>query len=106
MRYVDDVHMLATQRKRYGDLLPPERFVFRLIELFEIRRQRAKLVKVPVRADQEVFVLMIDDAKIAHQVPDVGPDSEFVNLADIDCDAHGLQNGAISELTDGPSFPL
>ena len=88
MRNVDDVHVLATQSERNRDVMPPQRFVFRLIELFEILGERSEFVKVAMRADQEIFVLMIDRCEIPHQVPYVRTYAEFIDLSDVDGDAH------------------
>src|SRR5262245_12603694 len=88
MRHMHDVYILSSQREGNRDVMPPQRLFLRLIELPEIYRKRTKLVKVSMRADKEILVLRIDRRKIAHEIPDVGPDTEFIDFPDIDRDTH------------------
>ena len=90
MRHVHDIHILALQGEWNGDVMPPVALVFRLIHLLEIVGKRAKLVKVSMRSDQQVFVLTIDRREIAHEIPDVRPYAELVNFSNVDCDTHTL----------------
>src|SRR5262245_36490846 len=88
MRHMHDVYILSSQRERNRDVMLPQRLFLRLIELPEIYRKRNKLVKVSMRADKEILVLRIDRRKIAHEIPDVRPDAEFIDFPDIDRDTH------------------
>src|SRR5215510_15015568 len=88
MRHMNDIHILPTKSEGNCHVMPPQGFFLGLIELFEIRRKRAQLVKVPMRANKPIFVLMVDRREIAYEIPDVGSNTELVNLADVNGDAH------------------
>src|SRR5262245_43080566 len=90
MRHVHDIHILALQRTWNGYAMPPVALVFRLIHLLEIVGKRAKLVKVSMRSDQQVFVLTSDRREIAHEIPEVRAYAELVDVPNVDCDTHTL----------------
>jgi hypothetical protein len=45
-------------------------------------------MKIAVRTDQQILVLKINCGDVAHQIPDVSAYSEFVDLSNVDRDAH------------------
>jgi hypothetical protein len=105
MRHVQYIDILASKRKRDADVMHPERFFFGLIELLEIGRQWPKLVKVSMRANQQILVSQIDRRKIPDEVPDIGSNTEFVDFADVDRDSHGIgKNGVAAYFKPRPHF--
>ena len=82
-----DFHMLPVQIERERNVISPKPFFFGLVQLLKIWRQGSKLVKVALRSDQQVFVLVIDCGEVPHKVPNVGTHSEFVDFADVERDA-------------------
>ena len=92
MRHMNQIDILAPQRQRDRDLVSPEPMTFGLIELLEVCGQRPKLMKIPMRPDQQVLVLAVDPSEIAYQIPDVGPHSELVDFPDVNGDAHGIDS--------------
>src|SRR5436190_11050286 len=52
MRHVNDVNVLAPQRERDRDVMSPQSVVLGLVELFEIRAQRTKFVKISLGTNQ------------------------------------------------------
>src|SRR2546425_9073253 len=88
MRHMQNIDILASKRERNGHMMCPQRFFGGLIELLEIRRQRTKLVKVSVGADQQILILYIDLRQVPYEIPNIRSNTEFVDLADIDCNTH------------------
>ena len=88
MRHVDHIDVLAPQGEGDHDVISPELVFFRLVQLLEIGRQRAKFVKISLRSDEKILVSLIDGSEVPHEIPDVRTHSELINLADIDRDAH------------------
>ena len=86
--HVHNVHVLASQRERNRDVMPPQCFFLGLIELLEVGRQRTEFVKVSLGAYQQVLILHIDSRKIPHEIPNIGANAEFVDFTDIDRNAH------------------
>src|SRR5439155_6564495 len=70
-------------------VIAPPRAFFRLIKLLVVGRQRAQFVKVTIGSDEEVFVALVDRGKVPHKIPDVRPNPELVDFADVNRDTHG-----------------
>ena len=85
---VNHIRLLLSQRGRKNQMIAQRPGSFSLINLFEIARKWTEFVKVPIGADEQVFVLWIDQREIPDKIPDIGSYTELVNLPNVDCDAH------------------
>ena len=69
-------------------MFSPEGLCIRYIELLEIPGKRSEFVEVAVRSDQQVLIAAINRCEIAHEIPDVGAHSEFINFPNINRNSH------------------
>ena len=89
MGHMEKVDGFAAQCQRQRPVFSQRRAVFGFVELLEILRQGAKLVKIPLGSDQQVIVALVQFRDIPHEVPDVGAYTELVDFADIYRNTHG-----------------
>ena len=45
-------------------------------------------MEVPLGADQQILVVAVNRREIAHEIPNVRPNPEFIDFANVDRDAH------------------
>ena len=90
MRNVKHVHGLLAQIQRQAAVVPPNRALLGLVELREVRGQRSEFMEIAPGSDQEILVFSIQLIEVADEIPNVSSGAEFVDLADVDCNAHGL----------------
>ena len=88
MRDVHDIDMFSAQCERNRDMIRPHAVVIGLIDLSEVVGKRPEFVEIAIRSDQQIFVLEIDRRQISNEIPDVRSNSEFIDFANVDRDAH------------------
>ena len=86
---VNHVRLPLAERERKNEMVTQRTGSLSLIDLFEVRRQWPKFVKIPMRSHEQVFVLLVDQGEVSHEIPDICPDAELIDLPNVDCDAHG-----------------
>ena len=56
----------------------------------KVRRERTDFANLLRRADEEVFILPVEAAQSAHDIPGIGPDAEVRHAPNVDADLHAL----------------
>jgi hypothetical protein len=85
---VKNVNLFAGDGDRDRDLLP-NRIVTRTIDDWpEVRTEGADCLAVLRTAEQDVLARTIEPGEVTQEIPDVGTDSEVVQFAGINRDAH------------------
>ena len=85
---MQDVYVLPAKREGNCDVISPERFLFGLVELLKVCRQRPQFMDVSVGADQQILIPPVDRREIANEIPNIRAHPKFIDLANVDRDAH------------------
>jgi hypothetical protein len=88
MRHMQDVNVLAAKRERNFDVMSPQRLLFGLVELLKVCRQWSQFMDISVGADQQILISPVNRSEIANEIPYIRAHSKFVDLANVDRDAH------------------
>ena len=88
MRDMENVDVIAAEQRWKRPVIGPETLSFRLIQLFEVRRQWSELMQMAAGAQQEIFITCVENGDIANEIPDISPNPKFIDLPNINRNSH------------------
>ena len=92
---MENIDAIATEQARNSPVIGPETLPFRLVQLLKIGWPWPKFMQMTARAEQKIFVARVERSNVADEVPDIRPNSEFIDLPNINRDSHSHSTPSI-----------